>query len=108
MLSAAAGWAGFLWAWVDVLGRARGSEVTFTLAFLALSLTIIVGVTALWVAHNVSIARRKRARTIVPGRVTGIGTLSEPDVVHVSLEGSRKVYRADEPAPKPDEAKEAA
>lgn len=95
-------WAGFLWCWFDVLGRARGSEVTFTLAFLALSLAIILAVTALWVAHNVSIARRKQARVAVPGRVTEIGTLSEPGVVHVSLEGARKVYRegigVDQPA----------
>jgi hypothetical protein len=94
LLAASAGWGVFLWAWIDVLGRARGSEVTFTLAFLALSLVIIVSATALWVAHNLAIARRKRPRVSAPGRVTEIGTLSEPDVVHVSLEGARKVYRA--------------
>lgn len=93
-LVAGAGWAVFLWSWIDVLGRARGSEVTFTLAFLALSLAIIVSVTTLWVAHNVAIARRKRPRVSIPGRVTEIGTLSEPGVVHVTVEGERKVYRA--------------
>ena len=97
-LVAGAGWAAFVWSWIAVLGRARGSEVTFTIAFLALSLTIIVSVTTLWVAHNVSLSRRKRLRVATRERVTPIGTLSEPGIVHVSLEGERKVYRAGDAA----------
>jgi hypothetical protein len=101
-----------VWSWIAVLGRARGSEVTFTIAFLTLSLIIIVSVTALWVAHNVSLSHRKRLRVATRERVTPIGTLSEPDVVRVSLEGERKVYRAGAAAARADaqaqEAKEAA
>jgi hypothetical protein len=107
-LVAGAGWAAFVWSWIAVLGRARGSEVTFTLAFLALSLTIIVSVTALWVTHNVSLARRKHSRVAVRERVTPISTLSEPGVVHVSLEGERKVYRAGDAARVAEAEKEAA
>jgi hypothetical protein len=88
----------FVWSWIDVLGRARGPEVTFTLLFLAFSLTIIVTATALWIAHNVALARRKEERVTVRERVTRIGTLSAPAVVHISVEGGRKMYRAEEPA----------
>lgn len=107
-LVAGAGWVVFAWSWIAVLGRARGSEVTFTAAFLTLSLAIIVSVTALWVTHNVSLSRRKRPRVTTRERVTPIGTLSEPHVVHVSLEGERKVYRAGDAAALAEAEKEAA
>lgn len=103
-----AGWAAFAWSWVVVWSRARGSEVAFTAAFLTVSLVIIAGVTALWVAHNVSIAERKRRRVGTKDRVTPIGTLSQPDVVHVSLEGERKMYRAGDAAALDKAKKEAA
>jgi len=66
-----AGWAAFVWCWVDVLGRTRGSDVAFSLGFLALSVAIIVTATALWVAYNVSRARRRRSRLVLHVRPAG-------------------------------------
>ena len=65
MLIAVAGWALFVYWWWIVFHRVSRSEVRFTLVFVALSLVLIVGATALWAWHNVRIFRRKGPRTHV-------------------------------------------
>src|SRR5215470_3454838 len=65
LIVSAAGWVLFVWAWIDVLGRAHGAEVSFTLTFLALSLAIIFAATSLWIAYNVARARQYLPRLVV-------------------------------------------
>ena len=111
LLVAAAGWVLFSWWWILVLGRTSGAEVGFTLTFLALALTVIVLVTSVWVAHNVSLFRRKRPRRTVRERVIeterdtlgrGLsvvghrGSLQESPIVRITVEGESKVYHPDD------------
>ena len=103
------GWALFAWWWWLVIQRTSGDEVAFTMAFLALSLVVVVVVTALWVVHNVGIFRRKGPRRTVRERVVdplhdtlgrdltmraGREALHESPVVRITLDGERKIYQA--------------
>ena len=60
---AASGWVMFVWWWWIVLQRVSMFEIRFTVWFLAVSLVIIAGVTAVWAVHNRRIYQQKGART---------------------------------------------
>jgi len=106
---AGVGWVVFAWWWWLVIRRTSGAEVAFTMTFLALSLVVVVVVTALWVVHNVGIFRRKGARRTVRERISdplhdtlgrdlkmrvGREALHESPVVRITLDGERKTYQA--------------
>jgi hypothetical protein len=103
-----AGWALFAWWWWLVVRRVSGTEIRFTLLFIAVALLVIVGVTAIWALHNRAVFRRKGARTRVRdvpgdftrdtlGRPVGLPTVPEEclyaSVIVVRIEDGRKVYR---------------
>jgi len=105
---ALAGWVLFVWWWWLVVRRVSGAEIRFTLLFIAVSLLVIVGVTALWAFHNRAVFRRKGARTRVReiagdfardtlGRPVGLPTVPDEclqaSVIVVRIEDGRKVYR---------------
>ena len=59
------GWLLFIYWWWLVFHRVSRAEIRFTLVFVALSLVIIVGFTALWAWHNMGIYKRRGPRTAV-------------------------------------------
>jgi len=104
LLVAGAGWAAFAWAWVQILGRVRGPDVSLTLTFLALSVTIVASACWLWAAHNAHLSRTRRPRLKVRERVVRhtrqLESLTESAIVAIAIEDGRKVYHA-EPAEAP-------
>jgi len=104
LLVAGAGWAAFAWAWVQILGRVRGPDVSLTLTFLALSVTIVASACWLWAAHNAHLSRTRRPRLKVRERVVRhtrhLESLTESAIVAIAVEDGRKVYHA-EPAEAP-------
>jgi len=114
LLLAAAGWALFAWWWWIVLGRTGRDQMVWTAVFLAISLVVIVTVTALWVMHNVNIFRRRGPRRAVRASgpepahdVLGRPLRVEDDprdvrtapVVRIVVEGGTKRYRSGRPEP---------
>jgi hypothetical protein len=108
LVVALAGWALFVWWWWLVVRRVSQAEIRFTLVFIAISLLVIVGVTALWAFHNRTLFRRKGARTTVRavnedsshdtlGRPVGMPPVPDEclraSVIVVRIEDGRKVYR---------------
>lgn len=99
-----AGWALFVWGWLEVLGRPWDSEA---LSWLIVgSLVVLPTITIAWILHNLGIHRRKGARTGVPridesyprdwnGRevVADWPALAHARLITVELDGERKVYR---------------
>jgi hypothetical protein len=106
-LIALAGWLIFAWWWWIVFHRVSREEVLFTVLFVAFSVIIIVGITALWAWHNMEIFHRRgprlMAREVKPdfshdtiGRPIafygeGASARNAP-VVHVQVEGDDKRY----------------
>jgi hypothetical protein len=66
-LIALGGWTLFVWWWWIVFRRVSRAEVELTLAFIGLSLVIIVLLTVIWAIHNVRIHRIRGPRTHVRG-----------------------------------------
>jgi hypothetical protein len=125
------GWALFVYWWWLVFHRVSRHEVRFTALFIAISLAVIVLITAAWAFHNLQIFRRRPGRTHVRDveanyRLDGVGRsvaftgaadacLNAP-VVHVRMVGDGKMYVATrrlaaagpapgpEPGPAPDPA----
>src|SRR5205085_6706648 len=102
-----AGWALFVYWWWIVFHRVSGSEIRFTLVFIALSLVGVVLATLGWAWHNLRIFERKGPRRQIreatsPFNRDGVGravTYSAigPDrrmapVVYVRLAGEGKRY----------------
>ena len=107
-LIALAGWALFLFWWWLVIQRVSAAEIRFTAWFVAVSLVVIVLVTALWASHNLRLFRRKGARTQLRagtqdsshdsvGRPVGMPAVPEEyrpaSLIVVRIEGGTKVYR---------------
>jgi hypothetical protein len=111
---AVAGWTLFFYWWAIVLREVDPEQIRFTAFFVSIALVVIVGVTVAWVVHNLSIFRRRGARSHVRAVVEDVSedTLGRPlrfdsdrealraaPTVRVVVEGDRKVYRASgEPA----------
>ncbi len=109
VLLAVAGWALFFYWWSIVLRDVDPRQVRFTVLFVGIALVVVVSVTAVWVLHNLSIFRRRGARTHLRSVVEDVSedTLGRPlqfdadrdalraaPTVRVVLDGGRKVYRA--------------
>jgi hypothetical protein len=103
-----AGWALFLYWWWLVLQRVSPAEIRFTAWFVAISLVVIVLVTALWASHNLRLFQRKGARTQQRpgtqdssrdsvGRPVGMPAVPEEyrtaSMIVVRIEGGTKMYR---------------
>ncbi len=102
------GWVLFGYWWWVVLGRTGSNQIVWTLAFIGISLAVIVLVTALWVVHNVRIFRKKGPRLhqgarpveqrqgapgLPPMSVRKDADLLTSPVVQVVVEGGLKSYR---------------
>lgn len=107
-LFALLGWVLFGYWWWIVLGHTGRHQIVWTLAFIGISLAVIVLVTALWVVHNVRIFRQKGPRlhqgarpvdpregapVLPPMRVREDADLLTSPVVRVVIEGGLKAYR---------------
>ena len=57
------GWAGFVWLWWDVLTTTTVAEVVRAGLLVAVLVLLVVPANLAWVAHNVSIFRRKGPRS---------------------------------------------
>lgn len=104
------GWVLFGYWWWVVLGHTGRNQIVWTLAFIGISLAVIVLVTALWVVHNVRIFRRKGPRLhqgarpveqrqgaliMPPMPMRNDTDLLTSPVVRVVVEGGLKSYRTD-------------
>lgn len=93
LLVAFAGWVVFVYWWILVLGRVSRDEVRFTWIFIAITAVVVVGLTALWVVHNLLIFKRKGARTHV--RVVKEDYSRDRLGRHVSFTGTSEALKAD-------------
>ena len=108
LVIAGAGWALYLYWWWLVLQRVSMDHVRFTGIFLGVTLIVVVGVTALWSAHNLAIHRRRGDRKVVRTahevyerdrigrRIAFKGTREElrsDPVIQIRLEHEGKTYR---------------
>lgn len=99
LLVAGVGWAAFAWAWVEIIGRVRGPDVSLTLTFLALSVTIVASACWLWAAHNAHLSRTRRPRLklreCMVRHTRHLESLTESPIVTIAVEDGRKVYHAE-------------
>ena len=116
-LIALAGWILFAWWWWIVFHRVGRDEVLFTVLFVAFSVIIIVGITALWAWHNKEIFHRRGPRLMTRevkadfsrdsiGRPLAFYGESDSrrtaPVVHVQVEGDDKRYEPADGLPPPE------
>lgn len=108
-LAIVAGWVLFFWGWQRVLVGHPDFEALRVLVLGAA--TVVPVVTVSWILHNRGIHRRKGPRRSVPaatlqyhvdfnGRevVADFSALSAAQEIHITVEGSRKLYHAGAPA----------
>ncbi len=108
VLLAVAGWVLFFYWWSIVLRDVDPRQVRFTVLFVGIALVVVVAATVAWVVHNLSIFKRRGARTHVRPVAEDVteDTLGRPlqfdldrdairaaPMVRVVLDGGRKVYR---------------
>jgi hypothetical protein len=62
----AAAWVLFVAFWIEVVGRTSAETMALSVAVVGVSLMVTVGLTTLWIYHNLRIFRKKGPRRSVP------------------------------------------
>jgi hypothetical protein len=62
----AAAWVLFVGFWIEVVGRTSAETMTVSVVVVGVTLMITVGLTTLWIYHNLRIFRKKGPRRSVP------------------------------------------